>query len=518
MGEARQLWKFHGGLRLPGHKSISTQQPIGVVPVPPVLIQPLSQHQGSPAEPIVSVGDEVLRGQPIGESASYIGSTIHSASSGTVVAIEERPVPHVSGLSASCIVVETDGEDRPWEGYPPQENYRSLAAQTIRIRVRKCGVVGLGGAVFPTSVKLNVSTGLKVLILNGAECEPYISCDDMLMRQRAREIVDGAMVMLHTLELDYGVVAIEEDKVEALAAMASATEDLVGARLEVIPVPTIYPEGGERQLIKVLTGDEVPAEDIPTDIGYLVQNVGTAAAVARAVRYGEALVSRIVTVTGKGVASPRNLEVRIGTPVSEVIRQCGGYTDEARHIVMGGAMMGFGLSSDEVPVVKGTNCLLVATAEEIAPRGDALPCIRCGECARVCPAQLMPQQLHWHTRDGSFDKAAALHLFDCIECGSCDLVCPSHIPLTEFFRYAKSEIWSRQQDRSRAEIAKLRFDKRNERLAREKEVRRRRLAAKTKALAGDAKDDASRKALIDQVMNRVRAKKTPVENGDRERD
>jgi len=507
--DPHSLFRFHGGLRLAPNKAISTGQPLVEVPVPSRLVQPLSQHAGAPSEPVVEVGERVLRMQPLSRSGSFISAPVHASSSGVVVAIEERTVAHPSGLAAPCVVIETDGEDAPWDGLDPLSNYTTLNPPALRGRVRDAGIVGLGGAAFPTAVKLNVGGVLKALILNGAECEPYISCDDTLLRERPQEVVSGAGIMLHALELNRCIIALEDDMPEAWEALAEAVARVGDPRIELISVPAIYPEGGERQLITVLTGEEVPAAGFPADIGYLVHNVGTAAAVSRAVLQGEPLHRRIVTVTGRGVARPTNVEVRFGTPVADVIAACGGYTEHARHLIVGGAMMGYALPHDDVPVVKATNCIVVGTAEEIAPRGPARACIRCGECARACPAKLLPQQLFWHARADDFERAEEAHLFDCIECGCCDLVCPSHIPLTRYFRYAKAEIWSQARDRVRAEHAKRRFDNRADRIEREREAKRRRLAERTQALNTDATDEATRKAVIDEIMQRVRDRKDP---------
>jgi electron transport complex protein RnfC len=416
-------------------------------------------------------------------------------------------VPHPSGLSAPCVIIDTDGEDRPWEGYDPLTNYRTLNGPALRARVREAGIVGLGGAAFPTAVKLSAGSGIKALILNGAECEPYICCDDMLLRERAVEVVAGAQALLHALEIERCVIAIEDDKPEALAALEAALERESDDRLRVVAVPSRYPEGGEKQLIQVLTGEEVPASGVPPDIGYLVQNVGTAAAVARAVLYGEPLISRIVTVTGHGIERPGNMEVRLGTPVADVIAACGGYADGARHLIQGGAMMGFSLRSETVPVIKATNCLLVATEDDIRPREPAWPCIRCGECAVACPAHLLPQQLYWHTRAENFDDASEFGLFDCIECGCCDVVCPSRIPLTGYFRFAKAEIFARERERASADIARERFEARKSRLEAEAAEKQARAQARKAALKEAGASDQTRQAMIDEVVARARSRK-----------
>jgi Na+-translocating ferredoxin:NAD+ oxidoreductase subunit C len=501
------LWRFHGGLKLAARTAAPTSQPLGSVPVPRRLVLPLSQHIGQPAEPVVAVGEHVLKGQPIARPRGYIGAKVHASSSGTVVAIGDQPVPHPSGLSAASIVIETDGKDEPWRGYEPLPAYAELNAAELRARVRAAGVVGLGGAAFPTAVKLGAGSGLKLLILNGAECEPYICCDEMLLRERPEDVLTGAQVLMRALEISRCLIAIEADKPLARQALQAAIAAAGEQRIEVVAVPAIYPEGGERQLIKVLTGEEVPARGVPPDIGYLCQNVGTAAAVARAVLRGEPLISRIVTVSGEGVAQPRNLEVRLGTPISALIDACGGYTERAAHLLMGGAMMGFPLADDSLPVIKATNCIVAASREEIQPRQPAQPCIRCGECAEICPAQLLPQQLYWHTRAGELDRLEEYHLFDCIECGCCDLACPSQLPLTQYFRYAKTELWAREHDRERSDQARERFEARRERLAAEQEARRRRLEEKTQAAERARGDEAARKAMIDAALERVKAKR-----------
>lgn len=503
--DGEQLHRFPGGLQLPDHKAMSTSGAIRVAPIPRELVIPLAQHIGEPALPLVEVGQQVCRGEMIAEPASAISASLHAPTSGTIIAIEDRLIPHPSGLSARCIVIEADGADTAIDAQPL--DWKTATPASIRDHVRNSGIVGLGGAAFPTWVKLDIEgrPAIEQLILNGAECEPYISCDDMLMRERAEEIVSGARIMLHALQTARCQIAIEDNKPEAESALRAALEAANDERLELIAVPSVYPEGGEKQLIQVLTGKEVPHDGLPLDLGVVCHNVATATAVHRAIVDGEPLISRIVTVTGAGVGKPCNVVARIGTPFRELIDFCGGYAGESSRLIMGGPMMGFAVRSDDVPVIKATNCILAGSSEEIAPARTPMPCIRCGECAQVCPASLLPQTLYWHTRARDFDKARDYDLFDCIECGCCDLVCPSQIPLASHFRFAKTEIWGKEVERAKADIARQRHEARQARLDREaheqEEKRRRKQEALEKMKSGDSKKDEI-KAALERARNR----------------
>ena len=502
------LWRFHGGLKLSGHKSESTSLAVIEPPLPQRLILPLQQHIGRPAEPCVSIGTRVMKGQLLAAADGYVSASVHAPTSGLVEAIESRPIPHPSGLTAPCIVLRSDGEDQ-WIDDLPDQDSEPLDAIALRHRVRAAGIVGLGGAAFPASVKLNPGPERKLdqLILNGAECEPYISCDDMLMRERAADILSGAGLLCRALGVARCLFGIEDNKPEALAALEAALAASPNPGVELRRVPTIYPTGGEKQLIRVLTGKEVPAHGIPAEIGMVCHNVGTALAVHEAVILGRPLISRYITVTGQGVTTPRNLEVRFGTPVSELVEACGGYTERADRLIMGGPMMGFALATDEVPVVKGSNCILVASNQELSQPGPAMPCIRCGACTEVCPVGLLPQQLYWYARARDFDKVQDYSVFDCIECGCCVTVCPSRIPLVQYYRYAKTAIWAQEREKEKADLARQRHQFRLERMEREKNERAARMSKKRAALENTDTGTDSKKAAIEAALARARAKK-----------
>jgi electron transport complex protein RnfC len=473
-----RLWNFHGGLELPGHKEESTRLLLRAARVPERLVFPLQQRNGRNADPQVAPGDRVLKGQLIADGDDPLNSPIHASTSGRVLSIETLPLPHPSGLADLCIVIGADGEDAAveFEGLP---DYRNCPPEELRHHIHRSGIVGLGGAAFPTAVKLATgSRPVDTLILNGTECEPYITCDDSLLRHRAAEVLRGAEILRHLLQAERVLVAIENDMPEAIAAAEKARQKTGLESLALVRVPAIYPTGGEKQLIRVLTGREVPARGIPADVGVICQNVGTAAAVYRAVVRGEPLVSRIVTVTGRGVCRPRNLEVRLGTSIADLVAQCGGYTDEAERLILGGPMMGFALPRDDLPITKAANCILVAGRGETAGPKQPQPCIRCGACADACPVSLLPQQLYWYGRSDQIDRALEYRLFDCIECGCCDVVCPSHIPLVQHFRATKGKAAARQRERERADHARVRFEARQTR--KEQEQRERAEAARRK--------------------------------------
>lgn len=481
-----RLHDFHGGLHLAARKSLSAERPIAEAGLPPRLILPLAQHIGEAAKPVVRVGEAVRRGQTLAVPVGAVSAAVHAPTSGVIRAIEAHPVPHPSGLSAPCLILETDGEDRGLDEpeWTPRPDYTALDGEAIREIARRAGIVGLGGATFPTAIKLNAGRPVETLIVNGAECEPYISCDQRLMTEQAAEIVLGIQVALHALSAPRCLVGIEDNKPEAIRAMSEAAQ--ADPRIHIVVVPTRYPQGGEKQLIQTLTGLEVPSEGLPLDLGLVCHNPGTLRALGRAVCLAEPLIERVVTVTGEAIARPQNFRVRLGTPFSWLVERAGGFTTPPARILMGGPMMGFQLPGLDVPVVKASNCLLALPPEVVRPAEPEQPCIRCGECVTVCPARLLPQQLYWHARAREYEKAEALNLFDCIECGCCAVVCPSHIPLVQYYRHAKTEIAAAEAEKRQADAARQRHEARLARLEREERAREEARARKKAALAAKA--------------------------------
>ena len=503
---------FDGGLCLPGHKTMSTTMPIQTLPAADTLVIPVLQHIGKAGEVRVQTGQTVHKGQMLARPKSAISAAVHAPVSGTVVAIEQRAVPHPSGLPALCIVIENDHREQWVARNPVGDDFHHMNSHSLRGMVRDAGIVGLGGAAFPAAVK-QTEIDIPTLIINGVECEPYISCDDMLMRERAFDVLTGADIIGHIIKARQCIIAIEDDKPEAIAAMQAAVDEDGTGYFRVQAVPTRYPSGGEKQLIKILTGREVPVNGLPADIGVLCHNVGTAAAVYNAVYKGEPLISRIVTVTGHGVRQPQNMEVLIGTPVQHCIDAAGGYLPQARQLIIGGPMMGYSVSHDDIPVIKSTNCLLVSAEGETHPAGggEHSPCIRCGLCVEVCPARLLPQQLYWYASSQNIDRLLQHDLFDCIECGCCSYVCPSHIPLVQYYRFAKSEIWARDEERKKADRARLRHERREARLLKQQQEREQRMRKKREALkqkeAGKAARPDPKQDAIAAALARVQAKK-----------
>ncbi|MDN5514992.1 MAG: electron transport complex subunit RsxC, partial [Pseudomonas sp.] len=517
--DAMKIWDIPGGIHPAEHKELSNRTPIQPAPLPKRLVLPLGQHIGAAAEPCVVVGQRVRKGEKIANANGVVSVPLHAPTSGTIAFIGEQPYPHASGMLAPAIVIDSDGQDE-WIELTPPADYRSLEPSELLTLIREAGINGLGGAGFPTAVKLTARPTQKIhtLIINGTECEPYITADDLLMRERAVELVAGIEVLAHLIQPQQVLIGIEDNKPEAIAAVRAAC---VGHDYQVQVFPTKYPSGGEKQLIQILTGVEVPSGGLPADIGMLCQNVGTCVAIHDAVLLGKPLISRITTLTGEALARPGNVEALIGTPVGELLAFAGLDQGALNRLVMGGPMMGFTLPSLDVPLIKTSNCLLASTAVELPPPPPAMPCIRCGECAEACPASLLPQQLHFFALGQEHEQLKAHNLFDCIECGACAYVCPSSIPLVQYYRVAKAEIRELEQKQLKAEHSKQRFEQRQERLRRveeQKEAERKaraEKAARAKAAQADAPaaaiaapaDEALKKLKIEASMAQVALKK-----------
>jgi len=431
------LSMFKGGIHPPDKKEFSADKPIEETKPPERVVIPLSQHIGAPSKPAVTIKQAVKKGELIGEAAGFVSASVHSSVSGQVIAIGE--FPNAMGRVVNSIVIENDGKEE-WAILKDNPDYLNLSADEMKEKIRNAGIVGMGGAAFPTVVKLSPPKEKPVdtVILNGAECEPYLTGDYRLMLERPGEIIEGLKIVMKVLGVSRGFVGIEDNKPAAVKTMKQAAEGQ--NNIEVCALPTKYPEGAEKMLIKALTGREVPPKALPMDVRVVVQNAGTAFAVYEAVRYGKPLIERVVTVTGEGINDPKNLRVKIGTLVSHLIEGCGGLKDESVKVISGGPMMGFAIPSLEVPVTKGTSGIVAMTEKEIVHAGDFQPCIKCGRCIDACPMGLMPSMLSIYSEKGFYEGAKEYNLFDCFECGSCAFVCPSKRPIVQLIRLAKSMV------------------------------------------------------------------------------
>lgn len=500
-----RLWDFEGGIHPPEMKTQSNGVPLRQLPLPAQFILPLKQHIGHEGEIGVRPGDKVLRGQPLTFGNGRM-LPIHAPTSGTVTKIAPHMTAHPSALAEMCLFITPDGEDR-WVDKQTLSDYRSVERSVLVEKVHQAGVAGLGGAGFPTATKLKGGLrGVNTLIINAAECEPYITADDRLMQDCADEVLEGSRILAWILQAEQVLIGIEDNKPEAIAALKLALGSATDLHIRVIP--TKYPSGGAKQLTKILTGKEVPHGGRSTDIGVLMQNVGTAFAVKRAIVDGEALTERVVTLTGESVARPGNVWARLGTPISHLLQQADFMPGAEQMVVMGGPLMGFTLPTLDVPVVKITNCILAPAASEMGQNEPEQGCIRCSACADACPAALLPQQLYWYSRGGDHDKAREHNIADCIECGACAYVCPSNIPLVQYYRQEKAEILAIDQEAERNALAKTRFEARQLRLEREKAARD---AKHQQAKRSVATSDAD---AISAARERVKAKQAETSGQD----
>ncbi len=480
-----KLFPIRGGIHPDYRKELTSEKPIVALPLPRLLYLPVQQHMGAPANITVQPGDQVKKGQVLAKGQGAVSAPIHAPTSGRIAEIANITAPHPSGLPQNTIILEPDGKDE-WGDLPePLADPFAATPQQIKDRVAGAGIVGMGGAAFPSAVKLGLggSHKLEILLLNGAECEPYLTCDDRVMREYADQVVDGARIMAHALGTPRIVIAIERNKPQSLELIKKAAAAF--ANIDVADVPVQYPMGAERHLTQAVTGRETPARKLTADIGVVVHNVATARAVHQAVRFGRPLISRIVTVSGNAVREPKNIEVPLGTKVAELIDFCGGLAETPRRIISGGPMMGQPLPDLDVPVVKGTSGILALTAGEVNER-PVQPCIRCGSCVSICPCGLVPVEMAAVIRHENMDAAVAWGVMDCVSCGSCSYICPSHIPLAQYFNYAKGRLNEQDRERRKRDLVKRLVEERAARLEKAAKAKREAAAARAAAQAAQA--------------------------------
>lgn len=432
---------FKGGIHPPHFKKYTEKVALKRAEEPSMVIIPMQQHIGAPCEPLVKVGDKVKVGQKIGEAKSFVSAPVHSSVSGVVKKIGKMNTP--TG-QAMCVVIESDGSNLIDESINPKGTVDSLPREEILNIIKEAGITGMGGAGFPTHVKLSPPPDKKidVVILNGAECEPFLTSDHRLMLENPEKVVNGLKAIMKVVNAEKGFIGIENNKPDAIKVMLKAVEN--ERNIEVAPLKTKYPQGDEKRLINAITGREVPSGGLPMDVGVVVNNVGTSAAISTAIETGMPVIERIVTITGGAIKEPKNLIVKIGTTFKDVIEQCGGYKEAPGKIIMGGPMMGLAQYTDEVPVIKGTSGILVLTEKE-ARIPEPQPCIRCGKCLEACPVNLQPLFISKFALKHMYEEAEKYHAVDCIECGSCSFVCPSKRPLVESIRVAKREIIAKRR-------------------------------------------------------------------------
>ena len=506
---SKAQFNITGGIILPENKSQSSQSPLQICPLPEQLIIPLNMHAGTDAIAIVEVGETIGKGQNIAKADRAISAFIHSPVAGQVVDIKSMPVANRSGVEETVLIIDCDSEQS--DLYNEISDWSNQTAEQLLEKVRLAGIVGLGGAGFPSDQKIKSSLSSHTLILNGAECEPYISCDHRAMDDFAPQILEGALILATILDCENIQIAIEDNKSSAINSMANSLKESANGgnkspTIEIIEIPTRYPSGGERQLIEIISGKQVPSNSLPSVLGYTVQNVATALAVSEAVVRDKPLLDRIVTVTGKAVSRPGNYRVTLGTSIRYLLEFAGWDESKCSRLIHGGPMMGFPMACADRPISKTSNCIIAGTIEEFPAPLAEQTCIRCGQCADVCPATLIPQQLYWFSRSGEINKALDHRLMDCIECGACAYVCPSQIPLVDYYRYSKGEVKSRKATEEKASHSKQRFDFRNQRLENNR-LEKARLREERAKLAAKAKTDDPKKQAIADALARIKAKK-----------
>ena len=519
-----KFWHFHGGIHPPEQKTITSSKPIKHIPLPKLLVLPLQQHIGRQGDLLVEVGDKVLKGQALTQSSNPMAVPIHAPTSGTIRAIKKSVIAHPSGLSELCLFIDVDGEDT-WKKREICQDFTKLSRQQIINKIADAGIAGMGGAGFPTHIKVNAKPDINFLIINAAECEPYITADDLLMCEQSEAIIDGIKILDQLLNPAFILIGIEDNKPQAIKALQQATKD--NEKIKVCVLATKYPTGGEKQLIKILTGKEVSSGALPINSGIVVQNVATCFAISDAVINDIPLIRRVVTLTGKALSKPQNFWVLLGTQVSYLLEQAGfvseidetiSFPNQAPPtppVIMGGPLMGFSILNEQVPIIKTSNCILAPSKIEMPSAFDnysnEVECIRCGQCADVCPSQLLPQELQWSAKAKDHQQLTQLNLFDCIDCGACAYVCPSQIPLVQYYRVAKAEIRQQQQLDIKAEKAKARFEARKLRLEQEKIARQAKhekaAAARKATMNKKSADGGTATSAVAAALARVKAKK-----------
>ena len=525
-----KFWQFHGGIHPPEQKALTSAKPIKQLPLPKQLILPLQQHIGRQGDLIVNVGDKVLKGQALTSSSNPMSVPVHAPTSGIISAIKKSVIAHPSGLSELCIFIDVDFEDT-WRAREICHDFTKLSQQQIIKKIADAGISGMGGAGFPTHIKVNVKPDINFLIINAAECEPYITADDLLMREQSAAIIDGIKILDQLLNPAFILIGIEDNKPQAIKALQQATTEF--EKISVCVLPTKYPTGGEKQLIKALTGKEVKSGALPIHSGIVVQNVATCFAISDAVIHDIPLIKRVVTLTGQALSKPQNVWALLGTPVRYLLEQTGFVTEvdpanssdftsppvSSPPVIMGGPLMGFSILNESVPIVKTSNCILAPSKEEMPSafnnNSNEVECIRCGQCSDVCPSQLLPQELQWSAKAKDHQQLTKLNLFDCIDCGACAYVCPSQIPLVQYYRVAKAEIRQQQQLDLKAEKAKARFEARKLRLEKEKiareEKHKKAAAARKATMNKKSADGGTASSAIAAALARVKAKKNEAE-------
>ncbi|MGB0937287.1 MAG: electron transport complex subunit RsxC [Colwellia sp.] len=518
-----RFWTFHGGINPPEQKQITSTKPIRQLTLPEELIIPLQQHIGNQGKLLVKAGDKVLKGQPLTQSHNPMEVPVHAPSSGIITAIKKSVIAHPSGLSELCVFLQTDGKDK-WVKRTITSDFRALSPEFIIQKIADYGIAGMGGAGFPTNIKITTKAPVNFLIINAVECEPYITADDLLMREQSSAIVDGIEILDHVLKPAFILIGIEDNKPEAIQALKKATAHI--EKINVCVIPSKYPSGGEKQLIKILTGKEVESGKHPISAGIVMQNVGTCFAINDAIINDIPLIRRVVTVSGQGLSKPQNVWAPIGTTIKSLLEQCGFHESavdidnnvngvKSFPVIMGGPMMGFSLSSDIIPIVKTTNCILAPSKKEMPSafehESKEVECIRCGQCADVCPSKLLPQELQWSAKAKDYEQLNKLNLFDCIDCGACAYVCPSQIPLVQYYRVAKAEIRQQSLLDLKAEHAKQRFEARKLRLEKEKQARqakhKKAAEARKAAMNKNTEEASGAKSAVAAALARVKAKK-----------